>query len=161
MGTVIATIGIGVMHLKFSVLLDVPRDRVWRAFDNPANLSRWQPSLVHYEHRSGTPGSPGATAEVAYRESGHRIELVETVTARSEPELLDYSYDSKHGRNTLSNRFVAVDDEHTRWDLEAEFSFKGAARLMAPMLRSTIEKRIRDDAARFKELLEAGKLEAS
>jgi uncharacterized membrane protein len=147
------------MHLKFSMILDVPRDRTWRAFDSAENLRRWQPSLVEYEPLSGTAGHVGATARLVYREAGHRIELLETITARREAEELNAAYDSSHGRNTLHNRFVEIDGEHTRWDLEAEFSFKGAARFMAPMLRGTIEKRIRADAARFKELLESGELQ--
>jgi hypothetical protein len=147
------------MHLKFSVLLDVPRDRAWRAFDNPANLRRWQPALVSYEPLSGTPGMPGATARLLYREAGHQIELIETVSARRAPEEFHGSYESSHGRNTLLNRFVEIGADRSRWDLEAAFQFKGAAKLMAPMLRGTIEKRIRADAERFKSLLESGELE--
>lgn len=147
------------MHLKFSMILDAPRDKAWRAFDNVDNLRLWQPALAEYEHLSGTPGQPGATARLVYREAGHRIELVETITSRRDQEVFNASYDSAHGRNTLHNQFVVIDDGHTRWDLEAEFSFKGAARLMAPMLRGTIERRIRSDAERFKSQLEAGELQ--
>ena len=147
------------MHIQFSVLLDVSRDRAWRAFDNPQNLRRWQPSLVSFEPLTGTPGQPGATARLVYRESGHQIELIETVSTRREPEEFHGAYESSHGRNTLLNRFVELSADRSRWDLEAQFQFKGAAKLMAPMLRGTIEKRIRDDAQRFKSLLEAGELE--
>lgn len=146
------------MHLRFSVLLDVPRERAWRAFDNPHNLKRWQPSLVGYEPLSGTPGQQGATARLLYQEGGHQLELIETISSRKEPDEFHGSYDSTHGRNTLHNRFIELAPDRTRWDLEAEFHFKGAARLMAPMLRGTIEKRIRADAERFKSLLEAGEL---
>jgi uncharacterized membrane protein len=147
------------MHLKFSLILNTPRDEAWRAFDNVDNLQRWQPALTEYAPLSGKSGQPGATARLVYREAGHRIELVETVTSRREPSEFNASYESSHGRNTLHNRFEEIGDGQTRWNLEAEFSFKGAARLMAPMLRGTIEKRIRSDAERFKSLLEAGELQ--
>jgi hypothetical protein len=148
------------MHLKYSLILNAPRERAWRAFENTDNLRRWQSTLVSYEQLTGTPGEPGATARLTYDEAGRRIELKKTVNTRREPEESQATYDSVHGSKSLQNRFIAIDDERTRWDLEAVLTLKGAARLMASLLRGTLEQRLRTDADRFKALLEAGELEA-
>ena len=148
------------MHLKYSLILNASRERAWRAFENPANLKRWQSTLLSYEPLTGQAGEPGATARLTFDEEGRRIELTKTVNSRREPEESVATYDSVHGTKSLLNRFVAIDDEHTRWDLEAVLALKGAARLMAPMLRGTLERRLRTDADRFKALLEAGELDA-
>lgn len=147
------------MHLQFSLTLSAPRERAWRAFSNFENLRRWQASLVEYTPLSGNPGEAGATTRLVYREAGHQIEVVETVTSLREPESVDATYDGSHGSYTLHNRFVMLTPEQTRWDMEAKLSFRGAARLLAPMLKGTIERRMRSDAERFRELLEGGELE--
>lgn len=146
------------MKFDFTLELSAPRELVWRAFDNPSNLAKWQPSLVSFEPVSGTPGQVGAKSQLMYRESGREIVLVETVTLRREPEEFAGTYESDHGVNILSNRFAVTGADLTRWDILTEMQLKGMARFMAPMVRGMIEKRVRSDCERFKSLLEAGEL---
>jgi uncharacterized membrane protein len=146
------------MHFHLAITIDRPREEVWRAFDNRDNLKKWQTSLATLQPLSGTPGQVGATARLVYEEGGHRLELQEAVTARSEPEEFAAEYDGAHARNTLVHRFTPLDGDHTRWDIAAAFHFKGAAKFLAPMYRGRIEQRLRDEGERFKSLLEAGEL---
>lgn len=146
------------MKFDFTLELSAPRALVWRAFDNPSNLRKWQPSLVSFEPLSGTPGHVGAKSQLRYREGSHEIVLVETVTLRREPEEFAGTYESDHGVNILSNRFAENGMDLTRWDVLTEMQLKGMARFMAPMLRGIIEKRVRSDCERFKTLLESGEL---
>jgi hypothetical protein len=89
------------MKFDFNLELVAPRDHVWRAFDNPANLYKWQPGLVSFEAVSGSPGQVGAVSRLVYREGAHQIELVETITVRRELEEFCGTYDSDHGLNVL------------------------------------------------------------
>ena len=59
------------MKFEFTLELAAPRDVVWRAFDNPANLAKWQSGLVSFRHVSGSPGQVGSVSELRFRE-GHR-----------------------------------------------------------------------------------------
>lgn len=139
--------------------IDASRERVWRAFDNPDNLPKWQASLVELERKSGVPGAVGSVSRLSYQEGSHRIELVEVVTSRSEPEELSAEYDHPHSRNVITNRFTETQPGRTHWDVTAEIHLKGMARFMGPLLRGTIEHRVRTDCQRFKSLLESGALE--
>jgi uncharacterized membrane protein len=146
------------MHFHLTLTIARPRDEVWRAFDNRDNLRKWQTSLATLQQLSGTPGEVGAIARLMYEEGGHRLELQETVTVRREPEEFAGEYESAHARNTLVHHFTALAVDRTRWDVEAAFHFKGAAKFLAPMYRGRIEQRMRAESERFKTLLEAGEL---
>ncbi len=146
------------MQFHLALTIDRPRDEVWRAFANRDNLKKWQTSLATLQPLNGTPGQVGASARMVYEEGGHRLELQETVTVRREPEEFAGEYDGAHARNTLVHRFTPLDGERTRWDVEAAFQFKGAAKFLAPMYRGRIEQRLRAETERFKSLLEAGGL---
>ena len=147
------------MKFDFTLELALPRDRVWRAFDNPANMPKWQPSLITFESVSGTPGQVGAVSRLVYQEGSREIEMVETVTVRREPEEFSGTYDSDHGVTSVSNRFVEAESGGTSWDVASAMQLKGMAKFMGAMLRGMIESRVRTDCERFKTLLEAGQLE--
>ncbi|MFO1095740.1 MAG: SRPBCC family protein [Planctomycetaceae bacterium] len=146
------------MKIDYTLELSAPRELVWRAFDNPSNLQKWQPSLISFDAVSGMPGQVGARSQLTYREGGHEIVLIETVTLRREPEEFAGTYESDHGVNILSNRFAETGTGLTRWDVLTEMQLKGMAKFMAPMVRGMVEKRVRADCERFKTLLEAGEL---
>lgn len=144
------------MKFDFAINLAAPRALVWRAFDNPSNLLKWQPTLVSFESVRGSPGQVGAVSQLTYRESGREIVLVETITVRREPDEFGGSYESDHGVTLLSNRFVETAADRTRWDVQTQAQLKGMAKFMAPMLKGMIESRVRADCERFKSLLESG-----
>lgn len=147
------------MKFEFTIDLAAPRDLVWRAFDNPSNLLKWQPSLVSFEPVSGSPGQVGAVSQLTYRESGREIVLVETITVRREPVEFGGTYESGHGVTLLSNRFVETAADQTRWNVETQAQLRGMAKFMGPMLKGMIENRVRTDCQRFKSLLESGELD--
>lgn len=147
------------MRLVIETLLERPRDVVWRAFEDPSNLRKWQPSLVRIEPRKGSPGQVGSVSKLFFSGDGPDFSLTETVTGRRAPEELLASYDSGHTHNTVHHRFFDLGDGRTHWVVEAQFQFKGFLRFASMALQGTIEKRLRGDVARFKARLEAGELE--
>ena len=56
------------MKTRLEVVIDAGRETVWRLFDDPDNLSKWQPTLKAFTPTSGIPGQPGATADLVYEE---------------------------------------------------------------------------------------------
>lgn len=146
------------MRLTFEIVLDRSREDVWRAFDSPENLKKWQPSLVSFEPVSGTPGQVGAVSKLTYQEDGRTIELTETITSRREPEEFSGTYDSSSSSNTIRNTFSALDEQRTRWVIDTEFQFSGAMRFMGPIMKGPIQKRFQGDIDRFKELVDSHQL---
>jgi uncharacterized membrane protein len=147
------------MKFTLTTELDRPRHEVWRAFDSVENLKKWQPTLVEYEPLTGTPGRPGATAKLTYRENNRWIHLTETITERRDQEEFAGTYDSGHGTNAITNRFRDLGGNRTEWEMVAEFKSRGLLMwLMTPVIKGVIRKRLHDDAARFKRKLEAGEL---
>jgi uncharacterized protein YndB with AHSA1/START domain len=148
------------MRFELDVDIAAPPDDVWRAFEDPANTPRWQPTLQSFERISGEPGWPGAVSLLVYHEGGRKIEMTETITARDEGRHLAGRYDNAWAVNEMACTFETLPDGGTRWRALAEFRFKGWTKLLAPLLRAGIRKRLEDDMLRFKELVESGALPA-
>ncbi len=146
------------MQLEFAFQLAKSREAVWRAFDSPDNLKKWQPTLVSFEPLNGTPGQPGAQSRLTYKEGSRTVILTETITLRREPEEFAGTYDSGMALNAIHNRFEVMGPATTLWVVRAEFRFRGIWRLLSPLFRGAIEKRMREDLERFKTQLESGSL---
>ena len=147
------------MQLQFSIVLNRRRDDVWRAFDRVDSLKKWQPTLVSFEPQSGTPGEVGAISKLTYLENNRTIVLTEVVTLRQPPREFAGTYDSGMAINHVHNRFEELGDGTTQWTMTAEFRFTGLWKLLSPLFRGMIKKRLQADAQRFRELLEAGELD--
>ena len=77
--------------MKYTCEIDLalPIKKVIELFDNPENMSKWQPGLVSFEHLSGEPGQPGAKSKLLYDMNGRKIEMIGTIDVRNLPT--DYS----------------------------------------------------------------------
>jgi uncharacterized protein YndB with AHSA1/START domain len=142
------------MKLKTEVIIDADRASVWRVFDNPENLTKWQPALRSFTHKSGTPGQPDAISELVYEENGREVVMLETITARREPEFLAGTYESKWCNSVIFNHFEETEDGNTRWVAYWNNSFKGFMKIMAFFLRNSLCNRTESDMQRFKLLVE-------
>lgn len=143
--------------MKFTLELPLKRSRteVWRAFDNPENMKKWQPSLVSFEMISGTQGQPGAVSKLTYKEREREFSLRERVTYREEPHRLDGVYENNFADNTVRNTFIEQDKDNTLWRVETEFKFKTLfMRILGPIMKKNFVIRTQRDMERFKELLE-------
>ncbi len=142
--------------MKFSVDLTINKNRrlVWKAFDNPKNMQRWQPTLEAFEPQAGTPGQIGAISKLTYREDGRAITMYETITDRDEPNEFSGTYTTAGVVNQLRNRFVELNAQQTRWTLDADFRFTGLLALVAPLMKRSFVKRAQADMERFKAMVE-------
>ena len=146
------------MKLSFDLTLEKSRADVWKSFDNPDNLKKWQPTLVSFEPVSGTPGQPGAVSRLTYEEGGRTIILTETITERRHPDLFAGTYESSMGTNIIRNSFTEISPGRTRWMVESEFTCHGFLKLLAPFMKGMLARRVKADVGRFKTKLEAGEL---
>jgi hypothetical protein len=142
------------MQFTVETVIEASREAVWKAFDNPSNLKRWQPTLQSFEAVSGAPGLPGAVSRLIYKEHGREIVLTETISLRREPEEFAGEYDSGTAANAVHNRFEPLGSGRTRWTMNASFRFRGGWRFFTWLFRGAIAKRLREDCDRFKALAE-------
>lgn len=144
------------MNFHLEILINKSRDQVWKSFDNPDNLSKWQLTLKSYEHVSGEHGQVGAVSKLIYNENGREIHMTETISVRDELNEFSGIFETEGGKNTLVNRFKAVDESSTKLSVECEFEFSGAFKFFSHLLKKSIQKRLNEDFQRFKTLVEEG-----
>jgi hypothetical protein len=146
----------GKMKFKLDLTINKPRADVWKVFDDPANMNKWQPSLKKIELLSGIPGQPGAVSKLTYEEGGREFSLIEKVTHRDEPNQFDGVYENEFTDNPIKNTFIAKGESETLWVLETEFKFKTLLmRLLGPIMKKNFVRRTQKDMERFKEFVES------
>ena len=138
------------MKHRAELVIDAPREFVFRLFDDPQQRRNWQPTLESIEQRSGSPGRPGAVAEFVYAENGRRLVMQETVMERREPDFIAVNYTSSFGSTQVVNTFEALDDERTKICVWCNFRFRGAMKLKSLFTGRSIRRRTDTDLERFK-----------
>ena len=114
--------------MKFTCFVDIntPIDFAVNLFDDPANLSEWQDGFVSYEHRSGTPGTPGAKTNFVYLMGKKEMDLLETIVKKDLPDEFTAKYEHKHMVNTMTSSFTKIDALTTRYEATIEYlEFRG------------------------------------
>src|SRR5574339_1190218 len=106
------------MRFTLELPINKPREEVWKAFDNPQNMNKWQRSLTLFEPVSGTQGQAGAVSKLTFEEHGRQFELIEKVTYRDEPNRLDGVYENNFADNIVRNTFIEKGKDQTLWVLE-------------------------------------------
>ena len=145
------------MKFKLELSIHRPLSQIWQAFDNPENISKWQPSLKSFERISGTQGQPGAVSKLTYKENDREFSLLEKVTYREEPYRLEGVYENNFADNIVKNTFVEQDNVAILWLFETEYKFKTPImKIMGPLLKKNLVARAQRDMERFKEMLESG-----
>ena len=142
------------MKHKAEIVIDADLASVWRMFDDPDSMKKWQPTLKTFTHKSGTPGQPDAVSELVYDENGREVIMTETITARSEPNFLGGTYEARGMNVVIVNHFKATADNQTLWTMNAKYGFKGIMKIMALFMRKSICARSDTDMNRFKLLVE-------
>ena len=142
------------MKIRTEVVIDADQKTVWRMFDNPDNLKKWQPTLKSVRTVSGEPGQPGAVSELVYEERGREIRMMEFLTERREPHFMAGTYASDHGKAIVVNQFEDVGDGRTRWTAWWNHTSRGLLRLLSPFMKRSMAKRLDDDLQRFKLMVE-------
>ncbi len=142
------------MKYTTTIDIDLPRERVIELFDNPDNMPKWQPELVHFEHISGERGRKGARSRLRYQMGNREVEMIETITARNLPEEFSGTYEAKGVWNMQENYFESISDSSTRWRTVSEFRFKGLMKLMAILMPKAFKKQTYTNMQRFKAFAE-------
>ena len=142
------------MKMKYEAEIQASREFVWATFNNPDNLSRWQPTLESLTYQAGEPGQPGAVAELVYNENGKLITTTETVVERRKPHFMAGTYDNARATSLIVNHFEEIDGNTTRFISYTNMNFKGVMKIMSFFVAKSIRARAEADLDRFKLLVE-------
>ena len=142
------------MKYTSEIGIDLPVSRVVEIFDNPEYLKHWQPGLISFEHLSGVAGRPGAKSRLKYKIGKRAIEMIETITVRNLPHEFAGTYEAKGVYNIISNKFIPLSENRTRYITESEFRFRGFMRLVAFFMPGAFKKQSRKYLQDFKRFAE-------
>ncbi|GAA1499201.1 SRPBCC family protein [Paeniglutamicibacter kerguelensis] len=143
------------MEFTNEITVNVPRNRFIELFDDPENLKLWQKGLLSFDAVSGTPGEPGTTSRLLYKQGRGTMEMVETVTRRKLPDAFDGTYDAKGVHNVCKNEFHDVDGISTRWVAHNTFEFSGFMKIVGLLFGSMFPKQNLKTMNEFKSFAEA------
>lgn len=144
------------MRFKIELTINKSRSDVWKAFDNPENMKKWQTTLVSFEPVSGIPGQLGAVSMLTYKENEREFALTEKVTHREEPNRFESIFENKFASNTVNNVFVEQGKDQTLWKAETKYKFKTLMmKILGPLLKKNYVARSQRDMERFKEMVES------
>ena len=142
--------------MKYSneIEINLPVQKVIELFDNPANMSKWQPGFVSFEPISGTPGQPGAKSKLKYLMGKREVEMIETITVRNLPREFSGTYEAKGVFNDMKNYFTQTGNNKTKWVHECEFKFSGMMKLVGWLMPGAFKKQSQKYLDMFKEFAE-------
>ncbi len=142
--------------MKYSneIEIDLPVNQVIALFDDPENMKHWQPGLESFEHLSGEPGMPGAKSRLKYNMGNRKVEMIETIVKRNLPEEFSGTYEAKGVHNAISNKFIPVSANKTKWVTETEFKFSGFMKLMGWLMPGAFKKQSQKFLEQFKAFAE-------
>lgn len=144
------------MRYQEDIIINLPREKVVEIFDNPDNLSKWQPTLIKFEHIEGEAGQPGAKSRLVYKQGNGEMEMIETITTRNLPEEFTSNYEVSGVLNINRNYFHAISDTQTRWVTDTEFQFSNIMmKLMGVFMPFMFKRQTRTFMQDFKTFAEA------
>ena len=109
------------MKFEGSIEINKPREAVVRYFADPAYLHEYQDGFVKKELVNGEMGKDGAVSKMYYRSNKREMELIETITSNKLPDSFKAFYHHKHMDNTMQVRFIAEDENTTRYEYTFEY----------------------------------------
>jgi hypothetical protein len=109
------------MNFNYDLVINAPIQKVVDLFENEGNLDKWQEGFISIKHIGGEPGTPGAVSRITFRSKGRVMELTETIRVKNLPEESTALYEHEHMSNTMSYRFIPVDDYRTKMIASMEY----------------------------------------
>ena len=140
---------------KVTITIDQPVETVWDKLMNPDNLKFWLTGFVSAEHISGAYGKTGSVSKLKFLERGREMEVTETAIL------------VKPNQQYASNMTSAPFDVHTDIRLISfgsrtemiqtvqYFPKQFLMKLLMPLIRGAMKKRMENELIRFKKFVEA------
>ena len=134
-------------------------DTVITLFDNPYNMKEYMEGIESYTVLNGNIKEAGTTSEliVNYIEDDgvkHKIVMIEEIITNNLPEEKKVTYNANGVYNIVTNSFIRITDDKTKFINEQEFEFKGYMKVMGFFMPSAFKEQSRVYLQNFKEFVE-------
>ena len=110
--------------MKHSGSLEIkrPQQQVAELFMDPNSYKEYQDGFLRKELVKGAFGQAGSISKIYYQYGKSEMELEETILTNRLPDLFEAVYHHKHMDNTMTCRFIAIDEDSTRYEYEYEYT---------------------------------------
>ncbi|MEM9078215.1 MAG: SRPBCC family protein [Bacteroidota bacterium] len=99
-----------------------PHHQVAQLFMDPDSYKEYQDGFLRKELVKGVTGQAGAVSKIYYQFGKSEMEMEETILANRLPDFFEALYHHKHMDNTMTCRFIPIDDFSTRYEYEYEYT---------------------------------------
>ncbi|MDN5203727.1 SRPBCC family protein [Fulvivirgaceae bacterium BMA10] len=143
------------MKYQCTIIINKPRDIVWKLLSNPDDIGKWSKGFKKLEIVSGFPGEEGSQVKHIYEEKGREIEFLIDVVKVVENRCLHYVSFHETMSINVKNVLEKADHHSTSLISHVDVTFhKLFFRIMSPLMKRAFLKRHKEDFGRMKKLLE-------
>ena len=129
-------------------------DTVIALFDNPCNMQEYMDGIESYTVEEGHIREVGAKAEMTVLMGEKKIIMTEEIITNNLPEEKKVTYTADAVYNIVTNKFIKVSENKTKFINEQEFEFKGFMKIIGFFMPSAFKKQSRVYLKDFKEFAE-------
>ena len=129
-------------------------DTVIALFDNPYNMQKYMEGIESYKIVEGNIREVGAKAEMTVLMGEKKIIMIEEIITNNLPEQKKVTYTADAVYNIVTNKFIKVSENKTKFINEQEFEFKGFMKIIGFFMPSAFKKQSRVYLKDFKEFAE-------
>ena len=129
-------------------------DTVIALFDNPYNMQKYMEGIESYKVVEGNIREVGAKAEMIVLMGEKKIIMIEEIITNNLPEEKKVTYTADGVYNIVTNKFIKVSENKTKFINEQEFEFKGFMKIIGFFMPSAFKKQSRVYLKDFKEFAE-------
>ena len=129
-------------------------DTVIALFDNPYNMQKYMEGIESYKIVEGNIREVGAKAEMTVLMGEKKIIMTEEIITNNLPEEKKVTYTADAVYNIVTNKFIKVSENKTKFINEQEFEFKGFMKIIGFFMPSAFKKQSRVYLKDFKEFAE-------
>lgn len=144
--------------MKFTCASEInaPREKVVKLFLDGSRYKEWQEGFVSIQTISGRPWENGTQSRVIYKNGKMTIDLKESIIVSNLPDVVSGLYEHEHMINTMTNRFIVIDNSRTRYEARIEYTkFIGIIpKLMALLMPGVFKKQVQKRLNSFKDFVE-------
>ena len=114
-------------------------DTVIALFDNPYNMQKYMDGIESYKIVEGNIREVGAKAEMIVLMGEKKIIMIEEIISNNLPEEKKVTYTADAVYNIVTNKFIKVSENKTKFINKQEFEFKGFMKIIGFFMPSAFK----------------------
>lgn len=143
------------MKFRSEVEIDRPIGELIVLIQDPENTLKWLEGLRSVKHVSGEFRQPGAISKVVLDSAAGRMLITETIIRNDLPDEYIMRYDGTGYVSYSNYSFEVITTGSTRFIMQQHVELKGALKLVAGLLKGTMDRQIKESAQSFKRFAES------